>query len=82
MRIACVFVPSFAVAVERRADPRLAEQPLVVYNRSAVIDASPEAASTRVLTVRQAKAACPHAVFVEANRALYRDITEAIKWPI
>ncbi len=78
MRIACVFVPSFAVAVERRANPRLAEQPLVVYDRNAVIDASSDAASTRVLTVRQAKAACPHAVFVEANRALYRDVTGAM----
>ena len=78
MRIACVFVPSFAVAVERQADPRLVEQPLVVYDRNAVIDASPEAASVRVLTVRQAKAACPDAVFVEANRALYRDVTEAM----
>ncbi len=78
MRIAYVFVPSFTVAVEQRANPHLADQPLIVYDRNAVIDASPEAASTRVLTVRQAKAACPHAVFVEANHALYRDVTEAM----
>lgn len=78
MRIACVFVPSFTVAVERRANPRLSAQPLIVYDRNAVIDASPEAASARVLTVRQAKAACPQAIFVEANYALYREVTEAM----
>ena len=78
MRIACVLIPSFAVAVERRAHPRLTEQPLVVYDRSTIIDASPDAASARVLTVRQAKAAYPQAIFVEANHALYRDVSEAM----
>ncbi len=78
MRTACIAIPSFAVAVERRADARLAEQPLIVYERGAVIDASTDVASARVLTVRQAKAACPHAVFVEANHALYRDVGEAL----
>ena len=35
MRIACVLIPSFAVAVERLRTPRLAEQPVVVYDRAA-----------------------------------------------
>ena len=79
MRIACVFIPSYAVAIERRTDPRQVEQPLVVYDRNAVLDASPEAAGVRRgLPLRQAKALCPHAVFVEANHALYREVTEAM----
>ncbi len=36
MRIACVRIPGFTVAVERRANPQLEEQPLVVYDRSGV----------------------------------------------
>ncbi len=79
MRIACVLIPSFAVAVERRAHPLLTEQPLVVYDRNVVVDASAGATSVRRgLPLRQAKAACPQAVFVEANRSLYRDVAEAM----
>lgn len=79
MRIACVFIPSYAVAIERRTDPRQVEQPLVVYDRKAVLDASPEAAGVRRgLPLRQAKALCPHAVFVEANHTLYREVTEVM----
>ena len=44
MRIACVLIPSFAVAVERLREPRLAERPVVVYDRAAVLDASDDAA--------------------------------------
>ncbi len=79
MRIACVLTPSFTAAVEQRANPRYTEQPLVIYHRNAVIDTSAEAAGIRRgLPLRQAKALCPHAVFVEANHALYRDVAEAM----
>ncbi len=79
MRIACVLVPSFAVAVERRADPRLAGQPVVVYDRHTAIDASPEATAVQQgLPLRQAKALCPHAIFLEADHARHRHVFEAL----
>ncbi|MEX0787135.1 MAG: hypothetical protein WD939_10900 [Dehalococcoidia bacterium] len=74
-----MLIPSFAVAVERRANPALAAQPLVVADGSSVLDASPEASGVRVREpLRHAKASCPQAVFVEANHALYRDVAEAL----
>ena len=79
MRIACVRIPCFTVAVERRANPQLEEQPLVVYDRGGVIDASPEATGVRRgLPLRQAKALCPSAVFAQANVSLYRDVAEGM----
>ncbi|MCH7697558.1 MAG: DNA polymerase Y family protein [Chloroflexi bacterium] len=79
MRIACVRIPCFTVAVERRANPQLEEQPLVVYDRSGVLDASPEATGVqRGLPLRQAKALCPTAIFAQANVSLYRDVAEAM----
>ena len=79
MRIACILVPSFAVAVERQANPRLAGQPVIVYDRRNVIDSSPDTARAhRGLPLRQAKAAHPHAVFVEADYALYRRTAESM----
>jgi nucleotidyltransferase/DNA polymerase involved in DNA repair len=79
MRIACILVPSFTVAVERQANPRLAGQPVIVYDRRSVIDSSPDAARAHQgLPLRQAKAAHPHAVFVEADYALYRRTAESM----
>jgi nucleotidyltransferase/DNA polymerase involved in DNA repair len=87
MRTACVFVPSFTVAVERRADPRLEKRAVVVYHQNKVIDASPEAdgpslkagaSLPRGITLRQAKALAPHAVFLEANVSLYREVSSAM----
>jgi len=79
VRIACVRIPSFTVAVERRANLQLEGQPLVVYDRSGVVDASPEATGVqRGLPLRQAKALCPKAVFVQANHSLYREVAEAM----
>ena len=79
MRIACVRIPCFTVAVERRTNPHLEEQPLVVYDRGGVIDASPEATGVRRgLPLRQAKALCPSAVFAQANVSLYRDVAEGM----
>lgn len=78
MRVACVLIPSFAVAVERQANPALSEQPLVVLDRSTVLDHSPELRGLRGLPARQAKALCPHATFAGANHALYREVFEAM----
>ena len=73
MRISCVAIPSFAVAIERLRTPDLACQPVIVYDRSAVVDASLEATNCRPgLPLRQAKALYPHATFIEADHARYR----------
>ena len=79
MRIACVLIPTFAVNVERRANPQLAEQPLVVYERNHVIDASSDAVGIcGGIPLRHAKAVCPHAAFVEQNYVLYRELFGAM----
>lgn len=71
MSIACVIVPYFAATVERRDDPSLAGVPLVIgglpYERGKVYALSREAAEMGVkrgMTLRQAEALCPEAVFI------------------
>ena len=79
MRIACVLIPSFAVAVERLREPRLAQQPLVVYDRSTVLDASSDAPRVHPGTsLRQAKALAPQAAFLEADHARYRAVFDTM----
>jgi nucleotidyltransferase/DNA polymerase involved in DNA repair len=78
MRIACILVPHFAVAVERRRDPALGDRPVVVYQGTKVVDAAQEAAGIRPdLSLQQAKALCPHAVYLPANDAHYRSVAES-----
>ena len=75
MRIACLAIPSFAVSIERLRVPELAGQPVIVYDRSSVIDAAPEAAGCQPgLPLRQAKALHPHATFLQADYARYRAV--------
>lgn len=79
MRTACVLVSSFAVAVERQVNPLPAGQPLVIYDRHRVLDASVEAQGVgHDFPLRQAKALYPFAVFVEANHVLYREVFGAM----
>ncbi len=80
MRIACVHVPFFAVAIERRSDPALQSQPLVIFDHSAIYDSAPELAVPTPchLTVRQLRARYPHAVFIEANHALYQEVMDTL----
>jgi nucleotidyltransferase/DNA polymerase involved in DNA repair len=79
MRIACVLIPSFAVAVESLRDPCSTDGPVIVYDRHTVLDASPDATGVREgLPLRQAKALCPHAAFVDADHALYRAAFDAM----
>jgi protein ImuB len=78
MRIACVRVPSFAVSVERQAQPALDGQPVMVVDRGRVLDASEDLAGVRGITTRQAKALRPHAAFIEANHALYCEVFDAM----
>jgi DNA polymerase-4 len=83
--IACVLVPHFAAAVERRDDPSLAAVPLVIgatmEDSGKVLAVSAEAARMGVhpgLSLRQARALCPHARFVPTDQARYRHAFDAL----
>ena len=79
MRLACVYVPRFALAVEARLTPLLLHAPAIVYDGNRVLEASPELTDVHPgQSLRQARAAYPHAVFVAAHLLLYREVTEAI----
>ena len=79
MRLACVYIPRFALAVEARLDPRLLRASAIVYDRNRVLEASPELTDVRPgQPLRQARAAYPDAVFVPANLLFYREISEAM----
>ena len=77
-KIACVIVPHFAVAVERRADDSLVGKPIVVggmpYEKGKVYDLSEEAAMSGVergIALRQAEEFCPEAVFLPLAEEKY-----------
>jgi DNA polymerase-4 len=83
--IACVLVPYFAATVERRDDPSLAAVPLVIgaamEDSGKVFAVSAETARMGVqpgLSLRQARALCPHARFVPAGQARYRHAFDAL----
>ena len=78
MSIACVIVPYFVAAVERRDDPSLTSIPLVIGNflheRGKVYAFSREAAEMGVkrgIPLRQAEALCPAAAFVPPSEMRY-----------
>ncbi len=78
MSIACVIVPYFAAAVERRDDPSLASLPLVIgdfrHERGKVYAFSREAAEMGVkrgIPLRQAEALCPEAAFIPSSEMRY-----------
>jgi nucleotidyltransferase/DNA polymerase involved in DNA repair len=73
MRIACVLVPTFVVAVERQVDSRLNGQPVAVVSRGRVLDACPNLGLQTGAPVREARALYPHATFLEANVQRYRE---------
>jgi DNA polymerase-4 len=71
MRIGCIFFPNFAVQVELRDNNALSGQPIIIggfpYQLKAVHDASEEAMRQGVkrgMTLRQAHALCPQAIFL------------------
>jgi DNA polymerase-4 len=83
--IACVLVPYFAAAVERRDEPSLAAVPLVIgaamEDSGKVFAVSAEAARMGVqpgLSLRQARALYPHARFIPADQARYRHALDAL----
>ncbi len=79
MRLACVSVPRFGLAVEARLDLWLLHASAIVYDRNRVLEASPELTDVHAgQPLRQARAAYPHAVFVAAQPLLYREVAEAM----
>ena len=83
MRIACILIPHFPVAVERRRDPSLCRRPVVIGDdrRKGVLDCSPEAEARGVrigMPLRQALALCRDAVFLAAHPALYRETFDSV----
>ncbi|MGD0765881.1 MAG: DNA polymerase Y family protein [Dehalococcoidia bacterium] len=85
MRIACIIIPHFSVAVERQRDPSLRGRPVVIGEtpdqRKAVLDCSPEGEAQGVragMPLRQALALCRDAVFLPPHPSLYRDVFESV----
>ena len=85
MRIACVLIPRFPIAVERQRDPALQGRPVVIGEtpdqRKAVLDCSPEAevqGARAGMPLRQALALCREAVFLPPHPSLYRDVFESM----
>lgn len=71
MRIACLYVPHFAIQVERRENPALCGKPLIIggyhHETGRVWDVSEEAAAYGVVAdapLRQAYSLCPRGVFL------------------
>jgi len=79
MRLACVYIPRFALAIERQLNPRLLRVPAIVHVQNRVLEVSPELSEAYPeQSLRQARAAYPNAVFVPANLLLYRDVSAAM----
>src|SRR5438094_9577366 len=85
MRVACVLIPRFPLAVELLARPSLRGRPVVLggaaQQREVVLECSPEAAREGVyrgMPLREARAYCRDAVVIEAHPALYRDRYERL----
>jgi len=80
MRIACALIPKFALAVEQLERPELCGRPVVLggapEETRVVVECSPEAEGQGVrrgMSLREARAFCREALFIEAHPALYRD---------
>jgi len=85
MRIACVLIPHFPVAVERRRDPSLNGRSTVIGEtpdqRKAVLDCSPEAEAQGVragMPLRPALALCRDAVFLPPHPSRYSDVFDSM----
>lgn len=76
MRLACVLIPDFPVAVEQRARPELVD--VVVHDGGRVLAASPQLALLPGQSMRQARATYPHATFLPADLALYRTVVRSM----
>jgi protein ImuB len=80
-RVACVLVPHLDVQSLERGDPELAGAPLVVCEGRDVIDLSPAARALGLrpgMTIFQARAAAPDAVFRARSAELVRSAEAAL----
>ena len=76
MRLACVLVPRFPLAVEREA---IASRHAVIYERNRVVEASPQLANAWPgRHLRQARALHPDALFIPADPAKYHEASQAM----
>ena len=78
MKVAYVFVPHFPLAVEKREDPSLEGQPVVIgglpHEKGNVYEVSPQALEQDVrvgMALRQAEELCPEAVFLPLREGRY-----------
>lgn len=81
MKVACVLLPNFEVAVELSRHPGLAGRPVVVgglpHERKSVRGCSPEAAAfgiTAGMALRKAAGLCPEAVFLPLDERFYQAV--------
>jgi len=79
MKVAYVFVPHFALAVEEREDPSLKRKAVVIgglpHEKENVYEVSPEALEQGVevgMSLRQAEEICPEAIFLPTREEKYR----------
>ncbi|MGQ9656018.1 MAG: DNA polymerase Y family protein, partial [Thermodesulfobacteriota bacterium] len=85
MRVGCVWLPHFPVAVERRNNPALNRRPVIIGEtpdqRGAVLDCSAEAEGQGVrigMPLREALGLCPRASFVFPDLPRYGDAFDKI----
>ena len=85
MRIACVLIPRFALALELLTQPALRGQPVIVggapEERTVVVECSPQAERAGVrrgMPLREALVRCRDAVFLEAHPGFYAGVFERI----
>jgi nucleotidyltransferase/DNA polymerase involved in DNA repair len=85
VRVACVWVSHFPVAIERRYSPALSRRAVIIGEtpdqRGAVLDCSPEAEAKGVhvgMLLRQALGLCPQAFFLPADLPRYGDSFDQI----
>jgi len=85
VRVACVWLPHFPIAIERRSSPALNRRPVVIGEtpdqRGAVLDCSAEAETRGVrvgMSLRQALGLCPSASFLPPDLPRYGDAFDQI----
>jgi len=85
VRLACVWLPHFPIAIERRNSPALNRRPVIIgettEQRGAVLDCSAEAEGQGVrvgMPLRQALGLCPSASFLPPDLPRYGDAFDQI----
>jgi nucleotidyltransferase/DNA polymerase involved in DNA repair len=85
VRVACVWLPHFPIAIERRNSPALNRRPVIIgettEQRGAVLDCSTEAEGQGVrvgMPLRQALGLCPSASFLPPDLPRYSDAFDQI----